>query len=86
MLIKVHIQPGAKKNEIAGRHGDAIKIRLKAPPVDGKANDELKGFLAQALGVKRSDNEIRSGLASRQKIVSVEGHHDPLSRLLDPST
>lgn len=52
--LALHIQPGAKKTSVAGPHGDALKIRLAAPPVDGKANAELLGFLAKACGVPRS--------------------------------
>ena len=71
MLIKIHIQPGAKRDEIVGPHGDAVKIRLKAPPVDGKANSSLIEFLAETLGIRRGDISIRSGLASRQKILEI---------------
>ena len=46
----VHVQPRAKRSEVVGRHGDAIKVRLAAPPVDGAANEELVRFLAEALG------------------------------------
>lgn len=48
--LALHIQPGAKKTSVAGPHGDALKIRLAAPPVDGKANAELLGFLAMQPG------------------------------------
>lgn len=71
MFIKVHIQPGAKKNEIVGRHGDAVKIRLKAPPVDGRANDALIKFLAEKLDIPRSAISIKSGHTSRQKLLEV---------------
>ena len=49
--LTLHIQPGAKKTEVVGLHGDAVKIRLAAPPVDGKANQALIGFIAERLGV-----------------------------------
>ena len=65
--------PRASKNEISGRHGDAIKIRLTAPPVEGAANQALIDFLADVLGVRKSRIEILSGHASRDKIVCVVG-------------
>ena len=71
MLLKIHIQPGAKKNEVAGTYGDAVKIKIKAAPVEGRANEELIKFLAKTLSVKRSDIVIRSGLSSRQKILEI---------------
>ena len=69
----VHVQPRAKKSEIAGRHGDAIRVRLQAPPVDGAANEELVRFLAESLGVARRAVTITGGLASRRKTVEIEG-------------
>lgn len=71
--LTLHIQPGAKKTEFAGEHGDALKIRLAAPPVDGKANAALLAFLAGALGVARSAVTLRSGETSRRKVVQVDG-------------
>ena len=52
--LTLHIQPGAKRTEFAGLHGDALKIRLAAPPVDGKANEALIKFIAETLGLARS--------------------------------
>ena len=54
LSLTLHIQPGARKTEVAGPHGDALKIRLAAPPVDGKANAALIEFLADRLGVAKS--------------------------------
>ena len=51
--LSLHVQPGAKKSECAGLHGEALKIRLAAPPVDGKANEALLRFLAQRLAIPR---------------------------------
>ena len=56
-----------------GKEGDAVKIRLSAPPVEGKANDALVRFLAETLGVSRAQIEIVAGLASRRKVVRVRG-------------
>ena len=71
--LTLHIQPGAKKTEIAGVHGDALKIRLVAPPVDGKANACLLAFLARGLGVSRSAVTLKSGDCSRHKVVDIRG-------------
>lgn len=73
LSLKLHVQPGAKKSEIAGIHGDRLKIRLKAPPVDGKANKELVDFLSKLFDVPKRNIEISSGLASRQKTVKIIG-------------
>ena len=71
VTIHVHAQPGAKRTEVAGLHGDSLKLRLASPPVDGKANDCLIGFLAERLRVKRSQVTIIRGLSSRRKTVFV---------------
>ena len=67
IILRVHLQPRAKKNEIVGIHGDSIKIRLKAPPVDGKANEEARRFLAKVLGIKRQQVILKTGTTSRSK-------------------
>lgn len=69
----VHVIPRAKKNEIVGRMGNAIKVRLTAPPVEGKANEALIAFLAEKLDVRKSAIEIVAGLTSRDKMVCVLG-------------
>ncbi len=71
--INLHVQPGAKRTEIAGLHGGALKVRLAAPPVDGKANASLVAFLAEQLDVPRSQVELISGATSRQKRLRVRG-------------
>ncbi len=73
VVLSLHIQPGAKKTEIAGLHGEALKIRLAAPPVDGKANAALIAFLARACGVPKAAVELLSGETSRTKRVRVSG-------------
>ncbi len=73
LILTLHIQPGARKTEIAGLHGEALKIRLAAPPVDGKANAALLGFLAKACGVSKSAVELVSGDTSRAKRVRLRG-------------
>jgi len=71
VAIHVHAQPGAKRTEIAGLHGDCVKVRLASPPVDGKANACLIEFLARRLGVKRSQVSITRGASARRKTVFV---------------
>ena len=73
LVLTLHIQPGAKKTEVAGRHGEALKIRLAAPPVDGKANDCLIAYLAERLGVPKSRVVLISGETSRRKRVRLGG-------------
>lgn len=69
--LTLHIQPGAKKSEVAGVHGDALKIRLAAPPVDGKANAALIDFLAARLGLSKSQLSLKSGQTSRRKVLEL---------------
>lgn len=71
--ISVHAQPGAKKTEVAGLHGGAVKIRIQAPPLEGRANDELIRFLAEALDVPRAHVTLYRGEKSRTKIFSIVG-------------
>ena len=71
--LTLHIQPGARKTEIAGRHGDALKIRLAAPPVDGKANEALLRFVAETLHLPKSSVCLKSGQTSRRKVLEVTG-------------
>ena len=71
--IDVRVIPRAKRTEVAGRRGDAVLIRLAAPPVDGAANDALLAFLAERLGVPRRQVAIVRGAASRDKTIAVDG-------------
>lgn len=73
ITLTLHIQPGARKTEIAGRHGDALKIRLAAPPVDGKANEALLRFVAETLHLPKSSVCLKSGQTSRRKVLEVTG-------------
>jgi uncharacterized protein (TIGR00251 family) len=69
----VRVQPRASKNEVVGGYGDAVKIRLTAPPVDGAANDKLVIFLSELFAVSRNSVMIVSGDASRSKVVEISG-------------
>jgi hypothetical protein len=73
ITLTLHIQPGAKKTEFAGLHGDALKIRLAAPPVDGKANEALIRFIADTLKLPKSAINLKSGQTSRRKVLEVSG-------------
>lgn len=68
-VLTIQVQPKASKSECVGLHGDALKIRIAAPPVDGKANDALIAFLAEHLKIAPSSIEIRTGSSGRQKRV-----------------
>ena len=70
--IRLHVQPRASRSELAGRHGDAIKVRLTAPPVDGAANEALLQFLAVRLQVPRSALSLVAGASGRSKVVAIE--------------
>lgn len=71
--FEVHVAPGSQKDAIVGLYGDALRVRLKAPPVEGKANRALQVFLAEKLSVPIEAVEILSGHTSRRKRVRVAG-------------
>lgn len=73
LILQLQVQPGARRNEITGLHGDRLKIKIKAPPVDGAANLEIIRFFAEVLGIRRQEIEITSGESSRQKNLRVQG-------------
>lgn len=73
VALTLHIQPGAKRSECVGEHGSALKIRLAAPPVDGKANEALLQFIGEKLGIPKRQIELISGATSRAKRVRVTG-------------
>jgi uncharacterized protein (TIGR00251 family) len=71
VTIKVRVQPRASRTEIIGEHAGAIKLRVAAPPVDGKANEECRRYLAKLLKVGATSVEIISGDSSRDKVIRV---------------
>ena len=73
LTLTLHVQPGAKRSEIAGLHGEALKIRLAAPPVEGRANDALLKFIAGLFDVPLRQIELKQGGQSRHKVVTVSG-------------
>jgi hypothetical protein len=72
LILDCHLQPKASKDEFAGLHGERLKIRLTAPPVEGKANAHLLAFLGKAFGVARSHVQLISGELNRQKRVRIQ--------------
>lgn len=75
LTLTLHIQPGAKRTEVTGLHGEALKIRLAAPPVEGRANEALLKFVAASFGVPLRQVELKQGGQSRHKVVAVTGSH-----------
>jgi uncharacterized protein len=73
VTLTLHIQPGAKRTEVAGLHGEALKIRLNAPPIEGRANEALLRFIADSFDVPLAKVELVRGAQSRQKVVKVTG-------------
>ncbi|HEY6242028.1 MAG TPA: DUF167 domain-containing protein [Burkholderiales bacterium] len=81
-LLAIHAQPGARRSGIAGMHGDALKVRVAAPPAEGRANDELVALVAEALGVPKNSVTVVKGGASRRKTVLVAAPQADPARLL----
>lgn len=71
VVVRVHAQPGAARSALVGPHGEAFKIRIAAPPEDGRANAELCAFLAAQVGVAKSHVDVILGTASRSKQVLI---------------
>jgi len=71
--LEVWVQPRASRDEVAGLQGEALKVRIAAPPVDGEANAALVRFLAKRLGVARSAVSVVRGHSGRHKTVRIEG-------------
>lgn len=73
LILEVHVQPKAARNEVAGTYLDCLKLRLTAPPVEGQANKECLKYLSELLKVPRSHMEIVQGAKSRQKSILIHG-------------
>ena len=71
ITLTLHVQPNARANQFAGPHGDALKVRIAAPPADHRANQALLDFLRESLGVPRSALRIVQGHTARRKIVAI---------------
>ena len=83
-IIRLHVQPGAGKTAVVGRHGDAVKVRVAAPPEGGRANDAVVALIAATFDVKLAQVTLLSGESSRAKRVQVDGIAEAdLERLLE---
>lgn len=71
LLLKVHLHPGAKASSINGLIDQKLRIKIKSPPVDGKANKELIGLLARDFGIKKSQIRICNGELGRDKLIEI---------------
>lgn len=71
LKIAIYATPGAKTTQLAGLHEQALRLRLAAPPVDGKANSALLAWAAQTFGVGKKQVELLHGAASRQKVIQI---------------
>lgn len=84
LLLRVHVQPGAGRTAVMGRHGDALKVKVGAPPEGGRANAAVVALLASSLGVPEAQVVVESGESSRSKRVRVRGvAADEFERLLE---
>ena len=83
-VVRLHVQPGAGKTAVVGRHGDALKVRVAAPPEGGRANDAVVVLIAATFDVKLAQVALISGQSSRAKRVQVDGiARDEVVRLLE---
>ena len=73
LIIKIKVEPRSSKAGIIGPYGDALKVKLTSPPVEGKANKELVAVLAKELKINKKDIEIVSGQSSKNKVVRITG-------------
>ena len=80
VTLTLHVQPGAKRSEIVGLHGEALKIKLAAPPIEGRANEALLKFIAGLFSVPLRNVELKQGEQSRHKVVAISGS------LIEPET
>jgi hypothetical protein len=86
-LITLHVQPGARKNEVTGYDGGVIRLKIAAPPFEGKANREVIAFLSRRLDIRKGALTIRRGLVSRDKVIAVDGlSRDEVLRRLSLNT
>lgn len=83
-VIRLHVQPGAGRTAVVGRHGDAVKVRVAAPPEGGRANDAVVALIASTFDLKLAQVSLISGQSSRAKRIQIDGiAEDELKRLLE---
>jgi uncharacterized protein (TIGR00251 family) len=74
VLLKVRVQPNAPRNAVAGfMADDTLKVKVTAPPLDGRANEQLIDYLADCLAVRKSSLTIKTGETGRNKLVAIQG-------------
>jgi uncharacterized protein len=84
VVLRLHVQPGAGRSAVVGRHGDALKVRVAAPPQEGRANAAALALVASTLGVEEAQVELVGGASSRQKRVRVtDVELEQVERLLE---
>lgn len=85
-ILRLRVVPNARRSEVVGIYGDAIKVKVQAPAVEGKANETLRDFLAERLGISIREIEIVGGAKSRDKVVAIGGleTEEARNRLLTP--
>ena len=83
LVLTLHVQPGARTSAAAGRHGEALKLRIAAPAADNKANEALAAFLQRELDVPRAAVRIAHGRSSRHKIVEIAAAPESLAARLE---
>ena len=88
VTLAVHVQPGAGRTEVVGRHGDMLKLRVAAPPTGGRANDAVVELVAKEFNLKQADVTVISGASSRDKRLKLKGLEEAaaariVDRLLD---
>lgn len=82
--LAIHVQPGARRSEVAGLHGERLKLRIAAPALDGRANEALAAFIAERLGIARARVSLAQGVRARAKLVAISGDCDPGALLAAP--
>ena len=83
-LLMIHVQPGARRSEVAGVYGEALKVRVAAPAAEDRANEELLRFLSAALSIPRRLLIVERGSRSRRKLVRVSAPAAGVEALLPP--
>jgi uncharacterized protein (TIGR00251 family) len=81
LTLSLHVQPGARKNQLVGLHGGALKVKIAAPAADNRANAALIAFLSDVLGVSKSAISIAHGATGRRKVVEIAGGPDLAAKL-----
>jgi uncharacterized protein (TIGR00251 family) len=78
--LRLRVVPNAKRNEVVGPHGDAIKVKVQAPAMDGKANQALVEFIAETLEISARQVAVSAGEKSRDKTVAIDGLDESIAR------